>query len=180
VPRFKQRAESPQVLYYHLSAEQLAEFENHGWALAGRLLVTPQLTSFEKAVLGSILLFSRAIESRTDEDRLVYALVAAEALLLRGPSEPIMAHLWLRLALLAAEDVPGRREIKKLVQDAYKQRSAFAHHGVRKVDSEVLRGTFVAVWTAIRNALMVSEKFETKVDFLDYLENRMLASRLDM
>ncbi|MBI5867975.1 MAG: hypothetical protein HZB43_06750 [candidate division Zixibacteria bacterium] len=173
VPDIVEGMETP-ALPYQIMSEDLKEFERHGWNLAGQLLTTKTKTAFEETVFDTIQLFARAIEAQDTQDKLLYALVAAETLLLRDQSEPILVHLWLRLAFLVELDVAGRREIKELVQDAYKRRSAFVHHGEIDVSPVTLSGIFITVWTAIRNALVVSGDFKTKADFLDYLENRIL------
>lgn len=139
------------------------------------LLLKDKKTELEELLLNSLFLFSKAIISNNFEDKLVFSLVPVEMLLLRDTSEPIQSNLWLRLSLLTANKAEDRKKVKKMIQEAYKLRSAYLHHGKKKENFILLRDLQINTWTALRNILISRDVFSTKEDLLEYIEDKILS-----
>ncbi len=139
------------------------------------LLLKDRKTKLEELLLNSLFLFSKAIISNNFEDKLVFSLVPVEMLLLKDTSDPIQSNLWLRLSFLTANKAEDRKKVKRLIQEAYKLRSAYLHHGKKKENFRLLRDLQINTWTALRNILISRDVFATKEDLLEYIEDKILS-----
>jgi len=139
------------------------------------LLLKDKKTELEELLLNSLFLFSKAIISKNFEDKIVFSLVPIEMLLLKNTSEPIQSNLWLRLSFLTANKAEDRKKVKKLIQEVYKLRSAYLHHGEKKENFKLLRDLQIHIWTALKNILISREEFATKEDLLGYIEDKILS-----
>jgi hypothetical protein len=88
-------------------------------------------------VLAAMSLYSGGLLFPSVEHRLLHALVAVEALLLKSTSEPILTGLVYRVAHLVGKSVDERRTIMSDFKDGYDIRSGFVHHGKAAADESI-------------------------------------------
>jgi len=158
-----------------ISAREFSEIYKMGIGLASKLIFKEDPSEFEDSVLNSMHLFGRALTSKEYQDKIVYALVSAENLLLQNQSEPIQSNVGLRLAFLTESEPQKRKKLKETINKSYKFRSAYIHHGKVMEEWELLKDLQHTVWTAIRNALVLADRFKTRKEFFDYIENMILS-----
>jgi hypothetical protein len=159
---------------WDISVNHVLELQSLGLTAASDLIANKDPSEFEDLILSSMSFFARSVTSREFQDRIVYALVSIETILLRDQMEPIQSSVGLRLAFLAKSDPKGRKEVKELINKAYKIRSSYIHHGKRSEDWALLRDLQHAVWTGIHNALLLTNRCKTQRDLLDYIESIIL------
>jgi len=160
---------------WSISSHEFSEVNKMGLGLAANLIFKEDPSEFEESVLNSIYLFGRALTSKEFQDKIVYALVSVETLLLQNQSEPIQSNVGLRLAFLTESKPLKRKNIKEIINKAYKFRSSYIHHGKVSKDWELLETIQHTIWTAIRNALVSADRFKTRKEFFDYIENMILS-----
>ena len=102
-------------------------------------------TELRRSLCDAMILHSRQSQAIEPSDKLVFALVALESILLRDTTEPIQENLGLRMAFLTGRSIQERKEIVRNVKDAYNARSAFVHHGQKTSQIEALNQFLVRV-----------------------------------
>ena len=132
----------------------------------------PLTTDFRKDLYDALILYSRQSLALEISDKLVFTLAALESLLLRDSSEPIQKNLGERMAFLVGQSVPERKEIAKNVEDVYRIRSAFVHHGQTPQHVESLDRFLRAVWTTLLKLLSLVDQYPTKAALISALEDQ--------
>lgn len=141
-----------------------------GLAAVDRYLNTPRPTQLNEAAWGALGIFARGVDSTLWRDRLINGLVATETLLLGTTTEPIQRSLGQRIAMLLGGVLAVKRQVIADIEDAYKARSAFIHHGedvaeARETLSRALAACREVVHFCLRSA--------------DVLERQQLIRQLD-
>ena len=170
-----QNVEIQGVFEWPIKNELIVGLKRDGLDKASQLLKKKELSNLEMILLNAFYLFSRCVFSDNFHDKLVYALVTLETLLLQNTSEPIQSNVGLRLAFLTANNSEKRKTIKKLINDAYSLRSSFIHHGKQKENYELLKEVQLLVYLAIRNILFNLNKYKTQKELLSSIENAILS-----
>lgn len=168
---------SDKVVDYYLPFSKLLlkEYITSGYIQIFDLINKDPKSNLEELLLNVAFLFSRCIESKIYQDKLVYSLVALETLLLKNTSEPIQNSIGLRLAFLTRKDINERKNVIALIKQSYILRSSYIHHGKKKEDFELLRQLQQLVWQTIINTLRSLNKFQTQEEFLNYIEDLILS-----
>ena len=175
IPLVQESIDERRMHRWSISSHEFSEVNKMGLGLAANLIFKEDPSEFEESVLNSIYLFGRALTSKEFQDKIVYALVSVETLLLQNQSEPIQSNVGLRLAFLTESKPLKRKNIKEIINKAYKFRSSYIHHGKVSKDWELLETIQHTIWTAIRNALVSADRFKTRKEFFDYIENMILS-----
>jgi hypothetical protein len=129
------------------------------------------LSPFEKSLEEALLLFSKATATPSPAEKLVFALVALESILLRNPTEPIQQTVGDRFGFLLAKVAGERQELSKLFKSCYNLRSSFVHHGCNPSDLELLRRFLAMAWVLLMQLLKNHRAFRSKDHLLDYLDS---------
>jgi hypothetical protein len=81
------------------------------------------------------------------------------------------------MAFLTGNSLQSRKEIIKNVEDFYRIRSEFIHHGkeVGVKDTAVVDKFFSNVWDAFNTLLINADQFKTREELLAVLEDRKLS-----
>ncbi len=103
-------------------------------------------TPLRRALYDALLLYSRQSQAFEISDKLVFCLSSLESILLRNQTEPIQKNLGERMAYLVGDNVEGRKQIAKTVDEIYKIRSAFVHHGQTPKHIEILDRFLSMAW----------------------------------
>ncbi len=174
-PNIEYGLEENRIFDFRLDKVLFNKMKKMGLDNLSDLLLKDKKTKLEELLLNSLFLFSKAIISNNFEDKLVFSLVPVEMLLLKDTSEPIQSNLWLRLSFLTANKAEERKKVKKIIQEAYKLRSAYLHHGKKKENFKILRDLQILTWTALRNILISRDVFAKKEELLEYIEDKILS-----
>lgn len=174
IPEIQEGIDERKRYTWPISSYEISEFERLGLKDASNLISKESINELESLILNSMTLFGRALISRQCQDKIVYALVSAETLLIQNQSEPIQSNVGLRLAFLTQKDAEKRKSVKELINGAYKLRSSYIHHGRTSEDWDLLQNLQHTIWDAIKNILMSKQHFVTQKDFIVYLEKLIL------
>lgn len=170
------RADESRLPHWRIARGDLDRFEKAGLFKAAELLVNPSRSELQERLLVCFELFARGIACARFEERLVFALVSLESLLVRDGSEPIEHNLAIRTAFLTERDREKRRAVMATMKEAYAARSRFLHHGKASSDEAGFADHFQhIVWTVLRNVLYRPER--TKGELLQAIEDAMLSAQ---
>jgi hypothetical protein len=141
------------------------------------LLAKSTNTEFRKSLYDALILYSRQSQADELSDKLVFAISALESVLLRDSNKPIQKNLGERMAFLIGTSVNERRDIIKNLEEIYKIRSAFVHHGQQPRHIEALDRFLANTWTTFLRLLGIaqSDQYKTKASLIAYLEELKLS-----
>ncbi len=174
MPLVSEGIDERRMYSWAISADEYLIAYKDGLRQAADLIFNKDPSQFEESVLNSMYLFGQALTSREFQDKIVYALVSIETLLLQNQSEPIQSSVGLRLAFLSESEPQKRKNVKDLVKEAYKFRSSYIHHGKIKKNWELLTNLQHTIWTGVRNAMFNKNKFKTSEEFFNSIEKMIL------
>jgi Apea-like HEPN len=161
---------------WELSADHLAQLRIDLDPMH-KLLSTAQgeRSSFQKQLLEAALIYSKNNLAKEPAEKLVFILVALEAMLLKNDTEPIQQNIADRMAFVLGNSVSERRSIVSLVKTCYGLRSRFLHHGQTMSDLENLRKFMMYSWVLLLHFLRLHEEFASKDEMLERIEERKFA-----
>lgn len=132
-------------------------------------------SAFQRDLLRSVLLYSRAAMSREVPEKLVHIFAAVESLLLRSENEPVQSSISERLAFVVGPTPEARSAIAAALKRVYGLRSKFVHHG-RDPDGQgdlnSVKELQMHVWAFFYQVVGSQGQFATKDDFLNAIERR--------
>ena len=142
-----------------------------------KLAIDRESTGFKKDLYGALLLHSRHSVAADILHKIVLVASAIESLLLRDNHEPIQKNLGERMAFIIGNSLDERKGIIRNVEEFYRIRSAFFHHGqsVKPEEKEIVDKFFVNAWFCLGRLLIEVDLYETKDKLLEALENRKLS-----
>jgi len=156
-----------------LSKAHIALFPNVLERLHG-LAANQQRSEFHQTLYDALLIYSRNSIAITAADKLVYILVGLESVLIRNSNEPLGKNIGERMAFLVGDSLESRKGVVANVDEIYKLRSSFIHHG-RSVERVGLLSTFMLnAWTCFSVLLQNADRYRTKADLIAALEERKL------
>lgn len=145
-----------------------------GLGAVDQYLNTPTPTQLNEAGWGALGIFARGVDSLLWRDRLINALVAAETLLLSNSTEPIQRSLGQRIAVLLGGTLAEKRQVIDDIDDAYKARSAFIHHGEDVAVSPEPLSRAVAACREVVHYCLGARDVGTRQDLIRRLDDQLL------
>jgi hypothetical protein len=155
-----------------ISEQEIIEMFRQGLGTLHELLLKDDPTGFEKDLLDSIALYTRAAATTNVSDRLMYVFSSLESFLLRDVSENLQQNIAERIAFAISKDGVKRRAIVKSYKAAYGLRSKYVHHGRSIEDNKQLDAFFFEVWTFYMFCIHNHSSFTSTAALLDYIESQ--------
>lgn len=137
-------------------------------------LASTRSTDFRRALYDALLRYSRNTIASDPADKLVHILVSLESMLLRNDGEPISKNLSERMAFLIGDSLENRKTIVANVQEIYRLRSSFIHHGNSIDDLETLSVFMTNAWACFHNLLGYIQSVKSKDELINLLEDRKM------
>jgi hypothetical protein len=174
--RTSERPVGKPVLHWHLSDDEIRDYTRKlGFDKVNQLLATKKKTRFQETLLDALLLYSRSAREKDLADKFVYMFAAMESVLLRNDTEPIQQNIGERMAFLIASNIEARKAIISRLKAAYALRSKFVHHGQTIEDRDIVWHFMVDTWALFTTLAKVSQKYETKEELIEAVEDRRLS-----
>lgn len=164
------KAASPWVL----DDAKIRDLKEGGFDRVSALWENEKNSEYNASVLNALLLYSKSSLNLNLTDRLIYILAAIESILLRNNNEPVQKNIGERMAFLIRKTVEERKRIIHVVDEIYRARSSFLHHGQGVKSIDVLEEFMTYAWTAMLTLVLEAKNFQTKSDLLDAIENLKL------
>lgn len=151
-------------------AELDRDMTTNGFRHCATFLGSEPLTGFQKRVKTGISAYTQGVATTDIRNRLIYAMSAAEHLLLRDENEPIQTSAGERMAFLIAKDADTRRSVVANFKKAYGLRSRSVHHLAMIDNEDVLSEFFKNMWVMLITAIQNMQRFKEHADFLDAID----------
>ncbi len=137
-----------------------------------RSLASNQTSEFRRLLFDALLLYCRNSLEIDLSGKLVFIFAALESLLLRDSNEPIQKNLGERMAFLIGTTLDRRKAIAKNIEDMYKVRSSFIHHGGQVTEDGTIVQFLYNAWDCLHGLLSAVDTISTKSELIVALENR--------
>ncbi|HLN02457.1 MAG TPA: hypothetical protein VK335_24430, partial [Bryobacteraceae bacterium] len=128
-------------------------------------------TEFRRSLYDALILYSRQTLAVEVSDKLVFTLSALESMLLRDANEPIQKNLGERMAFLIGQTTQERKDIVKNIDEVYRIRSAFVHHGQTSRHVETVDRFLVNALATFSRLMDLSINYRTKAALVGALED---------
>lgn len=169
LPRVHKGVTRRHAPHWLIRDEDLADFRVMGMDQWSEVLANNQRTPFQNEALSALLLYTRGALKSDLSDRLVYQFAGLESLLVHGEQEQLLQNIRERIAFTVEQNADRRAEVIDAVNQAYKLRSGFVHHG-RAVQDAVTFDRFAAYGWRFFNMLAQNLHFPTTADFIKTLD----------
>jgi hypothetical protein len=158
-----------------LNNEFINMIRNSGLDTLSNVLIQENKKDFQNQVLNSLFIYSRCLLAIEVEDKLIYILVAIEAILLKNDNEPIQQNIGERMAILIESTAEKRKMVIKNVKEVYAARSRFIHHGQTIEEIESITTFMFNSYRFFQTLIIDINKFETKLEFIEKIEEIKLS-----
>lgn len=128
-------------------------------------------SDFQNDILRAVAMFSRSALAQNLNDKLLYAVLALEFILLKNEGEPLQKYIGERMAYLIGPSWEARRSIIDDYKLAYALRSGAVHHGQIVTDDAVLKRFLPNAWHTLNRLISDADKFPTKQDMIDFIDD---------
>ena len=159
---------------WFLDDARIRDLKEDGFDSVSALWENEKNSEYNASVLNALLLYSKSSLSLDLTDRLIYILAAIESMLLRNSNEPVQKNIGERMAFLIRKSVEERKRVVHVVEEIYKARSSFLHHGQGVKNIDVLAEFMTYAWTAMLTLVLEAKHFQSKGDLLEAIENLKL------
>lgn len=148
-----------------------SQWEEGGLRPLHELLSVDKPTPFQDRLTQAILVYSRHRLSADPVEKLIFAIAGTETMLLRdGDHHGIKYTLRRRLSALLADNIDQRKALQDEVDQAYRRRSEFLHHGSGIDDRRHVESFLRHVWCYFIFAINHHTHWPTLRDHHDELE----------
>lgn len=128
------------------------------------------LTTFQQRMKTAFSAYGESVAAIDLRNRLLYAMSAAEHLLLRDDNEPIQSSVGERMAFLIAKEPDARRAVVANFKKAYGLRSRQVHHLANLDDEDALDTFFANMWAMMVTSLQNLPRYKEHSQFLDAID----------
>jgi hypothetical protein len=163
-------------LPFHLRGEIIGQMREMGIFEVGGLLKKPDrmLTDFEKTLIRGIHWYAAARAETESENEFLNLVVCLETFLTPANQDPIAAFIAQGVAIILAQEVSERLDIKKKVKKFYGMRSRISHGGRKAVTDSDLMWLREAAWYVTEWMIKSRTQFHSRGDLCDWIERKTL------
>jgi len=159
---------------WRLSSDDLKNLMNNGLELAGNLIEIDGLSDFGRFVRKSILEFSKGMAFVRRADRLMYVLTALESVFLVHPMEHAARSVGERVALFLSNNREEYQMVFGIIGDSYKLHASHGKEFDNISGQKIYALCIRLAHEAIRLALLNLNSYDSKMDFVDAVQSKLL------
>jgi len=153
----------------------LSKMRGVGFDTLASLLDKPagDKTELQKDFVMALAIYSKSCIAQSLTDKLLYAVLTLESVLLKDESESLQKHIGERMAFMIGKSLEARIEIVNNYKKAYALRSRAAHHGrqVKKEELDVLEQFIPNTWFTLNWIVERLEQFNTKQEMIEHVDD---------
>ena len=130
-------------------------------------------TELQKDFVKALAIYSKSCIAQNLTDKLLYAVLTLESVLLKDQSESLQKHIGERMAFMTGKSLEARIAIINNYKLAYGLRSLAVHHGrqVKKEELEVLEEFIPRTWFTLNWIVTRLEQFNTKQEMIEHIDD---------
>jgi len=137
----------------------------------GAIWAREEKSEYDTSLLNALQLYAKSSLSMAVTDRLVYILAALESMLLRNDTEPVQKNIGERMGFIVKKTAEERKKMVRVVDEVYKIRSSFVHHGQKIKESQVIEEFMFCAWSLFLILIAESGKYSRRESMFDAIDN---------
>lgn len=160
---------------WRIDESLMSKMRGVGFDTLASLLKKPagNRTELQKDFIKALAIYSKSCIAQNLTDKLLYAVLTLESLLLKDQSESLQKHIGERMAFMTGKSLEARIAIIDNYKKAYALRSLAVHHGrqVKKEELEVLEQFIPATWFTLKWIVTTLEQFNTRQEMIEHIDD---------
>jgi hypothetical protein len=92
-------------------------------------------------------------------------------MLLRNDTEPVQKNIGERMGFIVKKTAEERKKMVRVVDEVYKIRSSFVHHGQKIKESQVIEEFMFCAWSLFLILIAESGKYSRRESMFDAIDN---------
>jgi hypothetical protein len=163
------RAQHP----WPINQDLITKMKEVGFDTLVALLNTPQTAKSElqNNFFDALAIYSKSCVAQSLTDKLLYAVLTLESVLLKDQSESLQKHIGERMAFMIGKSLEQRIAIVANYKKAYALRSGAVHHGRQVTEETILNEFMPNAWFALNWIVGVLERFKSKEEMIEYIDD---------
>jgi len=163
------RAQHP----WPINENLLTKMREVGFDTLVALLDTPQSarSELQNDFFRALAIYSKSCIAQSLTDKLLYAVLTLECVLLKDESESLQKHIGERMAFMIGKSLEHRIAIVANYKKAYALRSGAVHHGHEVTEEEILNEFMPNAWFALNWIIGVIERFPSKQEMIEHIDD---------
>jgi hypothetical protein len=153
----------------------MRKMRDAGFNTLASLLTKPanDKTELQKDFIKALAIYSKSCIAQNLTDKLLYAVLTLESVLLKDQSESLQKHIGERMAFMTGRSLEERIAIIDNYKKAYALRSLAVHHGrqVEKENLEVLEQFIPSTWFTLKWIVSRLDQFNTKQEMIEHIDD---------
>src|SRR6266496_894347 len=130
-------------------------------------------TELQNDFVKALAIYSKSCIAQDLTDKLLYAVLTLESVLLKDESESLQKHIGERMAFMTGKSLEARLEIVSNYKKAYALRSRAVHHGrqVTEEQLDILEQFIPNAWFTLNWIVEKLERFNTKKEMIEHIDD---------
>ena len=119
----------------------------------------------------ALAIYSKSCIAQSLTDKLLYAVLTLESVLLKDQSESLQKHIGERMAFMIGKSLEHRIAILANYKKAYALRSGAVHHAREVTEEEILNEFMPNAWFSLSWIVSVLGQFKTKQEMIEHIDD---------
>ena len=163
------RAQHP----WPISENLITKMKEVGFDTLVALLTTSRTarTELQNDFFKALAIYSKSCIAQSLTDKLLYAVLTLECVLLKDESESLQKHIGERMAFMIGKSLEHRIAIVANYKKAYALRSGAVHHGRQVTEETILNEFMPNAWFALNWIVDGLQRFKCKQEMIEYIDD---------
>jgi Apea-like HEPN len=163
------RAQHP----WRIDEDLLTKMRGVGFDTLVALLNIPseERSELQNDFLKALGIYSKSCIAQSFTDKLLYAVLTLECVLLKDERESLQKHIGERMAFMIGKSLEHRIAIVANYKQAYALRSGAVHHGREVTEEEILNEFMPNAWFTLNWIVGVMGRFKCKQEMIEYIDD---------
>lgn len=157
---------------WRIDEDLLTKMRGVGFDTLVNLLVMPHAdrSELQNDFIQALAVYSKSCIAQSLTDKLLYAVLTLECVLLKDESESLQKHIGERMAFMIGRSLEHRIAIVANYKKAYALRSGAVHHGREVTEEEILNEFMPNAWFSLNWIVSALERFTNKLEMIDHID----------
>jgi hypothetical protein len=158
---------------WQIDEDLVTKMRGVGFDTLVNLLATPheERSELQNDFIKALAVYSKSCLAQSLTDKLLYAVLTLECVLLRDDSESLQKHIGERMAFIIGKSLEHRIAILANYKKAYALRSGAVHHGREVIEEEILNEFMPNAWFSLNWIVGALERFKNKLEMIEHIDD---------
>jgi len=156
-----------------INEDLISKMKEVGFDTLVALLDTPTTarSELQNDFFRALTIYSKSCIAQSLTEKLLYAVLTLECVLLQDESESLQKHIGERMAFMIGKSLDHRIAIAANYKKAYALRSGVVHHGRQITEESILNEFMPNAWFTLNWIVENFEKFKSKQEMIEYIDD---------